>query len=98
MTQSVILSRMIFTLAAVVAVCDVGSNELRAEPHPWLPPFGLERVGQGNVEFQAEATVSARPLLNPVDLGAILPPHGWLLMGPEQKPVATVAAVSRKED
>ena len=87
---------MIFAVATALITFD--ATTLCAEPHPWLPPFGLERVGQGDTAFQAEATVSAQPLLNPVDLGAILPPQGWLLIGPEQTALATIAAYSREED
>lgn len=44
-----------------------------------------------------EADASARPsrVTNPVDLGAILVPHEWLLLGPDQKAIVSMAAISR---
>ncbi|MBM3889293.1 MAG: hypothetical protein FJ388_09230 [Verrucomicrobia bacterium] len=36
--------------------------------------------------------------MNPVDLGAILPPADWLVLGPKQQARVTVAAFSAKED
>jgi hypothetical protein len=44
-----------------------------------------------------EADAIARPdaLVNPVDLGAILVPAGWLLLGPGQSATVDVAAISR---
>jgi hypothetical protein len=47
--------------------------------------------------FEADAEATADPVINPVDLGAILPPADWLVLGPEQKPRVTVAAFSAKE-
>ncbi|MBN2294165.1 MAG: hypothetical protein JXM70_17190 [Pirellulales bacterium] len=140
--------------------------------HPWLPPFGLDRVGHGpdavvellqaprpafkyilvaylrgkelyrkQLSFAAkppylcrvslkswptelvvitqgangkamelvrkactppafEAAAVARPetVINPVDLGAILPPSDWLLLAAGQKGKIEVAAVRRSED
>ena len=42
----------------------------------------------------------ARPVnvTNPVDLGSILVPHGWLLLGPEQSGLLDVAAICRDRD
>jgi len=55
-------------------------------PHPWLPPFGLARVGfvDNTNEFEADAIARAEMPMNPVDLGAILVPEDWLLLGPGQ--------------
>ncbi len=47
--------------------------------------------------FEAEAEAEAEPVMNPVDLGAVLPPADWLVLGPEQKARLTVAALSTKE-
>jgi hypothetical protein len=47
--------------------------------------------------FEADAEAVADPVVNPVDLGAILPPADWLVLGPEQKARVTVAAFSAKE-
>ena len=68
--------------------------------HPWLPPFDLGRVGSGGGagDFEADAVVHTEPRLNPVDLGAILVPHDWLLLEPEQVASVEVAAVSNHGD
>ena len=34
--------------------------------------------------FEADAEAAAEPVMNPVDLGAVLPPADWLVLGPEQ--------------
>ena len=47
--------------------------------------------------FEADAEAVADPVVNPVDLGAILPPADWLMLGPEQQARVTVAAFSAKE-
>lgn len=48
--------------------------------------------------LEADAEAAADPLMNPVDLGAILPPADWLVLGPEQEAVVTVAAFFSQED
>ena len=48
--------------------------------------------------LDADANASADPVMNPVDLGAILPPADWLVLGPEQQARVTVAAFSSKEE
>ena len=47
-----------------------------------------------------EADAIARPdsVVNPVDLGAILVPAGWLLLGPGQTATVDVAAIARGRD
>src|SRR5689334_19248665 len=69
------------------------------EAHPWRPPFGLDRVGHSAQVSGVEADAQAHPgeILNPVDLGAILVPHGWLLLGPGQNTIAEVAVLSHLE-
>ena len=47
--------------------------------------------------LEADAKAAADPVMNPVDLGAILPPADWLVLGPEQQARVTVAAFSAKE-
>jgi hypothetical protein len=87
-------SFVVFISLALSPAADQPSRRL------WCPPFGLERVGTGGVsaEFEAEALVHAEPLLNPVDLGAVLVPAGWLLLGPGQGANIEVAAVSNRGD
>jgi hypothetical protein len=53
------------------------------------------KVERPALEVDAEA--AADPVMNPVDLGAILPPADWLVLGPEQQARVTVAAFSSKE-
>jgi Concanavalin A-like lectin/glucanases superfamily len=48
--------------------------------------------------FEADAEAAADPVINPVDLGAILPPADWLVLGPEQKARVTVATFSATEE
>jgi hypothetical protein len=48
--------------------------------------------------FEADAEAVADPLINPVDLGAILPPADWLVLGPRQRTNVTVAAFSAASD
>ena len=68
--------------------------------HPWCPPFGLERVGHGNsgTDFEADAAAHVEPMMNPVDLGTVLVPEGWLLLGPKQTASVEAAAISRRGD
>lgn len=70
-----------------------------AEPHSWLPPFGLDRVGtRADLPFEADAVACADQPVNPVDLGAIFVPHGWLLLGPKMAATVEVAAVSHSAE
>src|SRR5262245_42989998 len=66
--------------------------------HPWLPPYGVDRVGQGTDPIQADVRFEVTPLTNPVDLGCILPPHDWLLIGPGRSVSAQFAGFSSKSD
>ncbi len=47
--------------------------------------------------LDADAKAVADPVINPVDLGAILPPADWLVLGPGQQARVTVAAFSAEE-
>jgi hypothetical protein len=58
-------------------------------------PVELARVAANLAEFEAEAKVRPEPVVNPVDLGTILVPSGWLLLGPDQLAWIEVAAFSR---
>ncbi|MCX8496200.1 MAG: LamG domain-containing protein, partial [Akkermansiaceae bacterium] len=48
--------------------------------------------------FEADAEATVDPVINPVDLGAILPPADWLVLGPRQQARVTLAAFSGKEE
>jgi hypothetical protein len=49
-------------------------------------------------EFEADAIARPDRVVNPVDLGTILVPSDWLLLGPEQAATLDVAAMSRLRD
>src|SRR5262249_12985420 len=49
-------------------------------------------------EFEADAIARPDRVVNPLDLGTILVPSGWLLLGPEQSATLDVAAMSRARD
>lgn len=71
-------------------------------PHPWQPPFGLERVGLplsvDDVSFAADAVARPSEVINPVDLGAILVPADWLLLKAAQGGTVGIAAISRDRE
>lgn len=50
------------------------------------------------VPLEAEAIARPDTAVNPVDLGTVLVPNGWLLLGPEQAGVVDFAALSRSKD
>ncbi len=69
----------------------------------WFAAAGGERVPVLRQEVKVpefEADAIARPdrVVNPVDLGTILVPTGWLLLGPGQSATVEVAAISRVRD
>jgi len=61
-------------------------------------PVELARWPVERPEFEAEAEAFSEPVINPVDLGTILPPADWLILSPKQKGRVTVAAFSAKQD
>jgi len=85
-------------LETVTSLAALASTNL--PPHPWLPPFGLARVGytDSTNDFEADAIARAETPINPVDLGAILVPEDWLLLGPGQVAEVEVAAISHRGD
>jgi hypothetical protein len=46
-------------------------------------------------EIEADALARPDPIINPVDLGTILVPAGWLLLGPGQSATLELAVISR---
>ena len=48
--------------------------------------------------FEADAVARPDSLVNPIDLGTILVPADWLLLGGNQKSKVTVAVLSRERD
>jgi hypothetical protein len=49
-------------------------------------------------DIEADARAQPEQPINPVDLGAILPPHDWLLIAERQYALLKVAAISRRKD
>ncbi|AMV38950.1 hypothetical protein [Planctomyces sp. SH-PL62] len=58
----------------------------------------VDRLAVPRPEFEAEAVARPETVVNPVDLGTILPPSDWLLLGPGQSGVVEVAAILRGRD
>jgi hypothetical protein len=86
----------VISVALPLAWADAATPDT-SQPHPWCPPFGLARVGQSPTGsmFEADAEPDVEPITNPVDLGAILIPHGWFLIGPTQTAFLDIAAISQ---
>jgi hypothetical protein len=61
------------------------------EPEPRV----LARLKPVIPDIEADAIAVPDRLINPVDLGTILVPDGWLLLGPDQTARVTAAAFSR---
>jgi hypothetical protein len=55
----------------------------------------VARLKLDRLVFEAEAVARAAPLINPVDLGTILVPSDWLLLGPGQEGIVEVAALDQ---
>ena len=58
----------------------------------------IVRLPVAQPPFEAGAVARADRVVNPVDLGTILVPNGWLLLGPNQTATLDVAALSRDRD
>ncbi len=65
---------------------------------PGQPDAEITRARLARPDLEADATAAADRLVNPVDLGAILPPTGWLLLGPDQTATIDVALLSRTSE
>ena len=61
-------------------------------------PVELARQSIHVAELEADAIATPDSLVNPVDLGTILAPSGWLLLGPDQRASLGFAAISRTRD
>jgi len=61
-------------------------------------PVELARQAIDLPEFAADAVARPDSVVNPVDLGTILVPSGWLLLGPGQSATLEFAAISRTRD
>jgi hypothetical protein len=61
-------------------------------------PVELARQAIRFPDFEAESIARPDEMKNPVDLGTILVPSGWLLLGPGQTATLETAAISRTRD
>ena len=61
-------------------------------------PVELARQAIHLPEFEVEAVANPDTIVNPVDLGTILVPAGWLLLRPGQSATLEIAAISRTRD
>lgn len=61
-------------------------------------PVELTRQPIRSSAIVPEAIARPDTVVNPVDLGAILVPNGWLLLGPGQSSLLRIAAISRDRD
>ena len=100
--SNLILRGSLFTLMAGVTFVSIAHGAGPVSPHPWLPPFGLDRIGANDAAdappFEADAVARPDHVWNPVDLGAILVPKDWLLLEGSQDGVVDIAAISRGQD
>jgi hypothetical protein len=89
-----------FVVFVLVGFSGLHAPAADGDAHPWRPPFGLDRVGQSAVTagLEADAEAHPEPPTNPVDLGTVLVPHGWLLLGPQQRARVRVAALSHSQN
>ena len=71
---------------------------LMAEATAGGKPVELARQAVTISDFEAEAIARPDRVVNPVDLGTILVPTDWLLLGPAQSAAVDVAAISRVRD
>lgn len=71
---------------------------LSAERGPAKEAVELARQAVRRAGFEAEAVARPDRVVNPVDLGTILVPNGWLLLGTGQSATVDVAALSRSRN
>jgi hypothetical protein len=71
---------------------------LSGQSNPGAALVELVRQAIAVPELEAEAIARSDQVVNPVDLGTILVPSGWLLLGPAQSGTLDVAAISRTSD
>ncbi len=84
--------------ATFAELSSVDEIELTAERPNESKPVELARQTVAVPELEADALALPDRTINPVDLGTILVPAGWLLLGPGQSAKLELAAISRGED
>ncbi|MCC6153641.1 MAG: hypothetical protein IT367_07770, partial [Candidatus Hydrogenedentes bacterium] len=55
-------------------------------------PVAIAAIERDDLEVEATAEPSGNARVNPIDLGTLLPPQGWLLLGPRTGAIVRVAA------
>jgi hypothetical protein len=65
---------------------------------PGEQPVEVARQAIQLPELEADAVARPDHVVNPVDLGTVLVPSGWLLLGPAQSATLEIAAISRMAD
>jgi hypothetical protein len=83
--------------ARVTLERDADEVLLSRDRKPPEKPIELARQVIRFPEFEAEAIARPDVIINPVDLGTILVPQGWLLLGPGQSAKLEAAAISRTQ-
>ena len=71
---------------------------LYTTPESGEQPVELTRLPIDIPAFEAEAIAHPETVINPVNLGTILAPADWLLLGRDQTAVLDVAAIAREKD
>jgi hypothetical protein len=84
--------------ARVTLERDADELVLSRDQKPPDKPVDLLRQNIRIPEFEAESIARPDVIVNPVDLGAILVPSGWLLLGPGQSAKLETAAISRTQN
>ncbi|MFI5459838.1 MAG: hypothetical protein ACHRXM_30830, partial [Isosphaerales bacterium] len=84
--------------ARVTLESDADELVLSSVSKPAEKPVELARQTIRLPEFEADAIALPNRVINPVDLGTILVPSGWLLLGPGQSATLEIAAISRMRD
>ena len=83
--------------ARVTLERDADEVLLLRDQKPPEKPVELARQAIHFPEFDADASARPNVIVNPVDLGTIFVPEGWLLLGPGQSAKLEAAAISRTQ-
>jgi hypothetical protein len=84
--------------ARVRVESDADQLVLSSAPKPGEKPVELARQRIQLAELEADAVARPDELESAVDLGTVLVPSGWLLLGPAQTATLDAAAISRARD
>jgi hypothetical protein len=84
--------------ARVTLGCFPDELVLSTVAQPGGRPLELARQKIEIPQIEADAVARPDAVVNPVDLGTVLVPSGWLLLGPAQPATLEVAVISRGRD